>query len=666
MRIQQPAMSSISVAPAEITDPASAVPVVKKVCGFWHIMLFTMSFVLGDVMVTWTAGLSNGFPSYMVAKFTFGTAFICLTLCQAEMTSMLPFSGGSYGFARVTLGPFVGFIVGYMEALSNFMFTVEVAEHFGYLVQIMMGSTSQLRPVYWLFFYIPAVSLLVSGSKYFYPVTAGLAVFSLTVIAVYLLGTSPDTDFMQYVVNSDDREIFPGGAGSIMKVLHISAQLWLGVQSVTLACEDTDDATMVVPKAMLSGVVVVFLLSFLITLSISSQYPGVVEVEHIEAPMSYGLANILNIPRAAATIFSLFAVFSVGLTHMFAYSRQMMALARSRLCWVHLKNNLGISDAPAVAILGGSALSYGLNLMVWGGYQNEVHILLRISRLYNLINYLVIFASFLVFKISFSSMQRKFTNPIGYLSVAYGTSIVLLALLGILVWDEQHNMSKLVCAASLGVMLLYYYFVASKVQTYSKEEQHLLLKLYVIKGNVQKRKNIGKKAAATGGKFHRGRGIQGSRGGRGSGGSGTGSGSGSGSSDQESDIDSTPLGGSGGGSQGAFESIAEEEQEQDKDIPGSLDLRTSALSGQLSFAAKAVQDALASFSPALKVHPLPISGTGSKREREDKPPAEDDEVRSTYFPVSDLFGGEGQSDAKGGQKSTSTPQVGTKEDELRP
>eukprot|EP00601_Ochromonadales_sp_CCMP2298_P009667 CAMPEP_0173263082 /NCGR_PEP_ID=MMETSP1142-20121109/27151_1 /TAXON_ID=483371 /ORGANISM="non described non described, Strain CCMP2298" /LENGTH=453 /DNA_ID=CAMNT_0014198329 /DNA_START=11 /DNA_END=1370 /DNA_ORIENTATION=+ len=451
-----------------------------------------MSFVLGDVMVTWTAGLSNGFPSYMVAKFTFGTAFICLTLCQAEMTSML---------------------------------------------KRIMGSTSQLRPVYWLFFYIPAVSLLVSGSKYFYPVTAGLAVFSLTVIAVYLLGTSPDTDFMQYVVNSDDREIFPGGAGSIMKVLHISAQLWLGVQSVTLACEDTDDATMVVPKAMLSGVVVVFLLSFLITLSISSQYPGVVEVEHIEAPMSYGLANILNIPRAAATIFSLFAVFSVGLTHMFAYSRQMMALARSRLCWVHLKNNLGISDAPAVAILGGSALSYGLNLMVWGGYQNEVHILLRISRLYNLINYLVIFASFLVFKISFSSMQRKFTNPIGYLSVAYGTSIVLLALLGILVWDEQHNMSKLVCAASLGVMLLYYYFVASKVQTYSKEEQHLLLKLYVIKGNVQastaklyvikghvqKRKHKGKKTAATVAstavKVNRNKGSKGSSSGSGSGGS---------------------------------------------------------------------------------------------------------------------------------------------------
>ncbi|KAJ1429280.1 amino acid/polyamine transporter I [Ochromonadaceae sp. CCMP2298] len=466
-----------------MTCPASAaVKAIEKVCGFWHIMLFTMSFVLGDVMVTWTAGLTSGFGAYLVAKFTIGTAFICLTLCQAEMTSMLPFSGGSYGFARVTLGPFVGFIVGYMEALSNFMFTVEVAEHFGYLVQRIMGSTSQLRPVYWLFFYVPAVSLLLSGSKYFYPVTAGLSVFSLAVIAAYLLGTSPDTNFMKYVVNIDGSQIYPGGVESFIRLLPLCSQLWLGVQSVTLACENTEDASKVVPKAMLSGVVVVFLLSFVMTLSISSQYPGVVEVEHTQAPMSYGLAHMLNIPRAAASIFSLFAVFGVGLTHMFAYSRQIMALARSRLCLVCFKHTMGFSDAPVVAILCGAAVSYSLNLLVWGGFENEVHILLRTSRLFNFIGYLIVFASFLVFKISFSSMQRNFTNPIGYFSVAYGASIFLLAMLGILVFEEGQDISKGVCAGSLAAMFLYYYFVASKAQTYSKEEQHLLLKLYVIKG----------------------------------------------------------------------------------------------------------------------------------------------------------------------------------------
>eukprot|EP00601_Ochromonadales_sp_CCMP2298_P033122 CAMPEP_0173372878 /NCGR_PEP_ID=MMETSP1144-20121109/28170_1 /TAXON_ID=483371 /ORGANISM="non described non described, Strain CCMP2298" /LENGTH=694 /DNA_ID=CAMNT_0014324957 /DNA_START=39 /DNA_END=2125 /DNA_ORIENTATION=+ len=691
-----------------------------------------MSFVLGDVMVTWTAGLSNGFPSYMVAKFTFGTAFICLTLCQAEMTSMLPFSGGSYGFARVTLGPFVGFIVGYMEALSNFMFTVEVAEHFGYLVQIMMGSTSQLRPVYWLFFYIPAVSLLVSGSKYFYPVTAGLAVFSrpvywlffyipavsllvsgskyfypvtaglavfsrpvywlffyipavsllvsgskyfypvtaglavfsLTVIAVYLLGTSPDTDFMQYVVNSDDREIFPGGAGSIMKVLHISAQLWLGVQSVTLACEDTDDATMVVPKAMLSGVVVVFLLSFLITLSISSQYPGVVEVEHTQAPMSYGLAHMLNIPRAAASIFSLFAVFGVGLTHMFAYSRQIMALARSRF-----QAHNGFQRRPCSGNLVWGSGELQPESSGGGGFENEVHILLRTSRLFNFIGYLIVFASFLVFKISFSSMQRNFTNPIGYFSVAYGASIFLLAMLGILVFEEGQDISKGVCAGSLAAMFLYYYFVASKAQTYSKEEQHLLLKLYVIKGHVQKRKHKGKKTAATVAstavKVNRNKGSKGSS-----------SGSGSGGSDQESDV-GTFQGTQLEGTQDAPEPIAEEVQQEQEDEDGS---------GRLSFAGNAVKnmklitrDALAPFSPSFdaspEVHPLPITPslsieTGHSK-REDKPPAEeDDAIRSMYFPVStpgEPIDGSIQSDVKGrGQRSTSDAALlSIREDELR-
>jgi amino acid transporter len=250
----------------------------------------------------------------------------------------------------------------------------------------------------------------------------------------------------------------------------------------SLLTPHSTQASKVVPKAMLSGVVVVFLLSFVMTLSISSQYPGVVEVEHTEAPMSYGLAHMLNIPRAAASIFSLVAVFGVGLTHMFAFSRQIMALACSRLCLVYFKHTMGISDAPAVAILCGAAVSYSLNLLVWGGFENEVYILLRTSRLFNFIGYLIVFASFLVFKISFSSMQRNFTNPIGYFSVAYGTSVFLLAMLGILVFEEGQDVSKGVCAGSLAAMFLYYYFVASKAQTYSKEEQHLLLKLYVIKG----------------------------------------------------------------------------------------------------------------------------------------------------------------------------------------
>jgi amino acid transporter len=241
-------------------------------------------------------------------------------------------------------------------------------------------------------------------------------------------------------------------------------------------------ATTVVPRAMLSGVGVAFLLSFVLAFSVSSQYPGITEVEESEAPMNYGFADMFNIPEAAATVFSLFAVFGSGLAHMFAFTRQIQALARSRLCSTCFKFTVGFNGTPTVAILAGSVLSYCLLILAWAGLKKEVHILLHASLVFSFIGYLIIFASFLVFKISFTSMQRKFTNPFGYFSVAYGASVFLLATISILAFEEGHTESEEVCGAVGAALFLYYYFVASKCQTYSKEEQHLLLKLYVIKG----------------------------------------------------------------------------------------------------------------------------------------------------------------------------------------
>jgi amino acid transporter len=96
-------------------------------------------------------------------------------------------------------------------------------------------------------------------------------------------------------------------------------------------------ATTVVPRAMLSGVGVVFLLSFVLAFSVSS-LAGVSQVQDSLAPMNYGFASMFHIPAPAATVFSLFAVFSVGLGYMFSFSRHIMALARSTLCPVCLKH----------------------------------------------------------------------------------------------------------------------------------------------------------------------------------------------------------------------------------------------------------------------------------------------------------------------------------------
>jgi amino acid transporter len=54
----------------------------------------------------------------MVSIFIGGLGFILLQLCSAELTSTVPFSGGSYGFTRLAFGRQFGVLVGLTETLG--------------------------------------------------------------------------------------------------------------------------------------------------------------------------------------------------------------------------------------------------------------------------------------------------------------------------------------------------------------------------------------------------------------------------------------------------------------------------------------------------------------------------------------------------------------------
>jgi amino acid transporter len=63
-----------------------------------------ITIVIGGQYFAWNAGLSAGFGSFFIATFLIASAYACLILCISELSSGLPFAGGSYGLARVTAG----------------------------------------------------------------------------------------------------------------------------------------------------------------------------------------------------------------------------------------------------------------------------------------------------------------------------------------------------------------------------------------------------------------------------------------------------------------------------------------------------------------------------------------------------------------------------------
>ena len=54
-----------------------------------------ITIVIGGQFFGWNAGLSAGFGSFLISLLFVGSGFICLICCNAEVWSVLPFSGPS-------------------------------------------------------------------------------------------------------------------------------------------------------------------------------------------------------------------------------------------------------------------------------------------------------------------------------------------------------------------------------------------------------------------------------------------------------------------------------------------------------------------------------------------------------------------------------------------
>lgn len=121
----------------------------------------------------------------MIVMYIMALAYICFTLCLAELMSAIPFSGGtvnsfllvpyhcchlftalalltgSYGFARVTLGQVPAFFVGLAETTEYITFAVNPIVTIGQGITVMFGTVQ-------LFLYF----LVLFGLLVFYAVVS--------------------------------------------------------------------------------------------------------------------------------------------------------------------------------------------------------------------------------------------------------------------------------------------------------------------------------------------------------------------------------------------------------------------------------------------------------------------------------------------------------------
>eukprot|EP01031_Cornospumella_fuschlensis_P042701 gene42701-52175_t len=222
-----------------------------------HIFWLGICVILGGQTISWNNGLHMGYWEFFIGAMVLGLAYVCLTLCIAEMASILPFAGGTYGYVRCSLGPPVGFMVGFAEAIEYVIYTSAAVVIVGKLLRDLFHTSSAYLPLYWLLFYVLALPLHVMGGPYAWRTAVCLGVLTVCVVMAWCLMDLDHVNMARY----KDEAAIGGQAKEFLHYFPYAAWLYKGVEVMTLTSRNAENPTKTVPRSMLGAMGLVFVSS---------------------------------------------------------------------------------------------------------------------------------------------------------------------------------------------------------------------------------------------------------------------------------------------------------------------------------------------------------------------------------------------------------------------
>eukprot|EP00981_Chlorochromonas_danica_P013140 scaffold5903_cov165-Ochromonas_danica.AAC.15 len=419
-------------------------------------------------------------------------SFIMMTFSLSEMVSIVPFSGGCYGYVRCTLGTTLGYITGVMEASKYVMYSAGSCYLAGAIfAQVFDFDDDKWLPVIWLALYLFAIVVPMLGTKVIWWCWGILAMTTLVVQLIFIFGAIKHGKIRNLGPRFND---FDNSSLSFF------------------------ESNKVVPWAM---VVVIFSSSLLALATVVSA--RMYEVNYIKFalynfPYDLGLLTTLgkNVDARFVTFFSLPALLGGFLAMTFAGGRQMCSMACSGL----LPKALGIvqreddevlplpgvkgdgvtvndsekalvmkETKPILAIVTTCMLGYFLLVGLYYSTDNFVLSLVAMAGAQSLIQTFFTMGAYLVFATRFSCMERGFKSPFGMTGAILVMAFTVMVLFSLFYYGSTEVKNGRGIGESLffAVCMIYYYVVANKRQFFSKEEQDRFMKAYVVNANKKRR-----------------------------------------------------------------------------------------------------------------------------------------------------------------------------------
>eukprot|EP01039_Chlorochromonas_danica_P001364 gene1364-biopygen665 len=411
-----------------------------------------------------------GFELYLVVVAVYSMAFIVLTFSFAELVSIVPFSGGCYGYSRCAMGPMMGYVAGMFEAAKYIFYATFSLFRLGSVFLYVYGFEEKYQILIWLGFLIVfnVVHFFRTKLLWWAIAVVGLMIFVVQLMFIFgAMGKGSVRNISASHWDSDPQRFFMGFS---------YASYLLSALDAVRTCVD-NQGTDIVPRALIH----------VMTWSVVAAFASIIAqaaYNYVDATLdneafayNSGLRMILSTDDKLVTLFSLPGALGSSLGFFYCTARQVRSMASSGLLppFLAMGQSERVKDssqpvAQATSVVPRDVDGEGNNM----NNCEEVNDLVHGPK--------PTMAVFACSVLCFSLLLAGFCLINNYYKIFSRTGELLNALIFHFNPDDNEGQGLALFVFTVGI-LCYYFLVVQKRQFFSKEEQEQFMKAYVVNAN---------------------------------------------------------------------------------------------------------------------------------------------------------------------------------------
>lgn len=431
----------------------------KKGAVSWVLLMsLGVAYVISGDFSGWNYGIGyGGWFGMVIAFLVMGAMYLFMVLGLAEMSSAMPAAGAGYGFARRAMGKVGGALTGFAILIEYTICPAAISTFIAAYVQALGLFADVPSELIIAVFFIVFVGIHLIGVG-----EALKMIFAITAVAVVALiafafGMAPhfsvENLFDIAPAVEGGSTLLPFGLGGVVAALPFGIWLFLAIEGVPLAAEESADPKRDMPRGIIAAIIVLFVTGTTV-LVLTAGGAGAAFTGQAAAPLvdaldrvgENGLGVFVNYLGLAGLIASFFST-------IFSGSRQAFALSRAGYLPKFLSIT-GTRKTPYVSLLVLGMIGFLLAVIVRNG-----DILLNMAVFAACVSYAMMNLSHMILRKKEPDMERGFMAPGGIALTSISFVLSLVAIVSTFVVD----------AVAAGCMLLVLLALMGYFFTYSRK-----------------------------------------------------------------------------------------------------------------------------------------------------------------------------------------------------